>query len=159
MYAAVRILLGFGNIQLDGEPEEERSMVRSILQLSWGKGLVISLGSVVSLTAVVQLLYGITRGYKERVDIDHFNTTIKNTIHVLAWAGYISRGIIIGITGFFLSKAGIYDNAQYVVNTDKAFDFIGDNVGHVYFILVAIGTICYGLFMLALGVTYDADKD
>jgi hypothetical protein len=45
------------------------------------------------------------------------------------------------------------------VNTDKAFDFIGDQVGHVYFILVAVGTIFYGLFMFALGITYDADND
>lgn len=35
----------------------------------------------------------------------------------------------------------------------------GDHVGHVYFILVAIGTICYGIFMLAHGMAYDAEKD
>ena len=51
------------------------------------------------------------------------------------------------------------EKARYVVNTDKAFDFIGDHVGHVYFILVAIATICYGLFMFAQGITYDTDKD
>jgi hypothetical protein len=56
-------------------------------------------------------------------------------------------------------RAGIFNNAKYVVNTDKAFDFIGDHVGHVYFIIVAIGTICYGIFMVAQGIAYDADKD
>jgi len=47
----------------------------------------------------------------------------------------------------------------YIVNTNKAFDFIGDHVGHVYFILVAIATICYGVFMFAQGIAYDTDKD
>jgi hypothetical protein len=45
-----------------------------------------------------------------------------------------------------------------VVNTDKAFDFIGDDVGHLYFIMVAAGTICYGLFMFVFGWYYDTDK-
>lgn len=56
-------------------------------------------------------------------------------------------------------KAGITENARYVVNTDKAFDFIGDHIGHVYFILVAIATTCYGLFMFIQGIAYDTDKD
>lgn len=77
----------------------------------------------------------------------------------MAWSGYIARGIILGIIGFFLVKAGTTENATDVVNTDKAFDFIGDHVGHLYFIVVALGTICYGIFMIILGITYNTDKD
>jgi hypothetical protein len=159
VYAGIRVLLGVGNIQLDGQPEEERAMVRSLLQHSWGRASVICMGSVISITAVIQFLYGVTRGYKERVDMDHFRPVIRNTIHFLAWAGYFARGIILGITGFFFIKAGVLVNARYVVNTDKAFDFIGDEAGHLFFILAAVGTMCYGLFMFALGGTYDTDKD
>jgi hypothetical protein len=159
VYASVRVLMGTGNIQTDGQPEEERQMVNDILQVSGGHWLVTGLGAIVLLTAVVQLLYGITRGYRERIDMEHFSSFKKNVIHLLAWAGYLARGIILGITGFFLIKAGVLENARFVVNTDKAFDFIGDEVGHVYFIIVAIGTICYGLFMFAQGMTYDTDKD
>jgi len=159
VYAAIQVLFDFGNIQLDGQPEEERRMVKNMLQRSWGSTAIITLGCVVLTTAVIQFMYGVTRGYKERIDIDRFNNYIKNTIHALAWAGYSARGVILGITGFFLIKAGILKQAHYVVNTDKAFDFIGDNVGHVYFILIALGTICYGFFMFAQAFTYDADKD
>lgn len=158
VYAAIRVLLGISHIQPDGQPQEEREMVRNMLQ-NHGKWLIISIGSVYLATAVIQLLYGITRGYRERVDIEHFSFLIRNTIHVLAWVGYFARGIILGIIGFFFVKAGVAENPGYIVNTDKAFDFIGDHVGHVYFILVAIGTICYGLFMFAQGIAYDTDKD
>jgi hypothetical protein len=159
VYAAIRVLLGIGNIQTDGQPAEERMMVSNMLQHSLGNAFVIATGSIILATAIVQLLYGVTRGYKERVDIAHFSKIIKNTIHFLAWTGYVARGIILGITGFFFVKAGVLENARHVVNTDKAFDFIGDNIGHLYFILVAAGTICYGLFMFALGIAYDVDKD
>ena len=94
------------------------------------------------ITALVQFFYGISKGYKERLNIDHFSKLTTWLTHFLAWFGYFSRGIILGIIGFFFIKAGILEDAQFVVNTDKAFDFIGDHVGHFYFIVVAAGTIC-----------------
>ena len=159
VYAAIRVLFGTGNFQRDGQPEEERSLVGNMLDQNNGQSLVIGIGVVYFATAVVQFLYGITRGYKERVDIARFSSIFRNTIHLLAWAGYAARGIILGITGFFFVKAGVTEDAQHIVNTDKAFDFIGDHIGHVYFILVAAATICYGLFMIAQGIFYDTDKD
>lgn len=158
-YSAIQVLLGVGNIQENGQPEEQRQLVSLIFQESWGSLFIISLGAIISITALIQFFYGITKGYSERLDIAHFSPAIKSLIHFLAWVGYLARGIILGIIGFFFIKAGIVRNAIYVVNTDKAFDFIGDDIGHLYFILVAIGTICYGLFMFALGVTYKARKD
>ncbi|HEV7349089.1 DUF1206 domain-containing protein [Telluribacter sp.] len=158
-YTAIEVLLGIGNIPENGEPEEQRQMVRSLLEENWGDWFIISLGVIVCTTALVQFFYGVTRGYKERLDIAQFSSGTKKLIHLLAWIGYLARGIILGIIGFFFLKAGLLDDARFVVNTDKAFDFIGDHVGHVYFILVALGTICYGLFMFSLGVSYDIDAD
>jgi hypothetical protein len=158
-YAAIQILLGRGNVQADGQPAGERDMASNILQHDGGSALIIVIGSIILITAGVQLHYGITRGYKERLDISRFNKSVKSVIHMLAWVGYLARGIIIGIIGYSFVKAGVLKNARHVVNTDKAFDFIGDHVGHVYFILVAIGTICYALFMFSLGITYNADQD
>ncbi|RYY65774.1 MAG: DUF1206 domain-containing protein, partial [Chitinophagaceae bacterium] len=63
--------------------------------------------------------------------------------------------IILGLVGFFYLKAAITRNSSHVVNTDKAFDFIGDHIGGVAFLLVAAGTVCYGLYMFVLGLHYD----
>lgn len=158
IYAAVRILLGAGHIQPDGQPQEERAMVQKLLS-DQGQWPVIGIGVVYLVTALIQLWYGVTRGYRERVNIERFSSFFRHIVHGVAWAGYAGRGIILGIIGFFFVKAGITENARHIVNTDKAFDFIGDNVGHVYFILVSIATICYGLFMFAQGAAYDTDKD
>jgi hypothetical protein len=157
-YTAIMSLLGKSHVPENGQPEAQRQMVHMILQKSWGDAAVICTGAIVAITAVVQLLYGVTNGYKERINIGSLHAVEKHLIRSLAWMGYAARGIILGIVGFFLIKAGILENEQYVVNTDKAFDFIGDHIGHLYFILVAVGTICYGLFMFALGTYYDPDK-
>jgi hypothetical protein len=159
VYAAVKVIVGIGNIQESGEPREEREFVRKLLSEGWGTSVVMAMGVVVLVAAVVQFFYGVTRGYKERLDIDDYSKPAKAVINSLAWIGYCSRGIIVGITGFFLLKAAFARESEYVVNTDKAFDFVGDNVGHVYFIILALGTVCYGIFMIIQGIAYDRDKD
>lgn len=159
VYAAIKVILGVGQIQQSGEPYEEREFASKVLAESWGASALTAMGVVVLVTAIVQFVYGVTRGYKERLDIDHYSKAGKTIVHFLAWVGFCSRGIIVGITGFFLLKAAFTGQAEYVVNTDKAFDFIGDEVGHVYFILVAVGTVCYGVFMIIHGIAYDQDKD
>ena len=159
VYAALKVILDVGNIQPSGEPLEEREFVSNLLTESWGASAVTAMGIVVLMAAVVQFFYGVTRGYKERLDIDQYSKTAKAIINFLAWVGFCSRGIIVGITGFFLLKAAFTRESDYVVNTDKAFDFVGDEVGHAYFIMLAIGTVCYGIFMIVQGVAYDQDKD
>jgi hypothetical protein len=158
-FAALQALFGIGVQETSGPPFEERRMTGNILQESWGAAAIISLGVIIMATAAIQLAYGFTQGYKERIDMYPLRSWIKKLFHVLAWAGYGARGIILGIIGFFFIKAGLTGEARHVVNTDKAFDFIGDHVGHLYFILVAAGTVCYGLFMIALGIYFDSDKD
>lgn len=158
-YAAIQVLLGTGNIQEDGRPAQKRQMVSDILQQDWGDLAIIALGTILFVTAIVQFIYGVTRGYRERQDIATFNKEKKQLIHFFAYTGYSARGIIVGIIGFFFIKAGILKEAEHVVNTDKAFNFLGDHVGYLPFILVAIGTICYGMFMFSLAITYDVDND
>lgn len=157
-YSAITVILGTSNIQEDGQPGQQRDMVSDLLAKSWGDWVVVSIGVIVITTAIVQLVYGVTNGYRERIDIARFSPGVKKTIHLLSWAGYVARGIIIGIIGFFFMKGGLQDSAWQIVNTDKAFDFIGDHVGHAFFIIVAVGTICYGLFMFTLGLAYDEDE-
>lgn len=157
-FAAVQVLTGTHKILENGQPQEQRQMVSNILKDNHGDWLIITIGFIICVTAVVQFFYGVTKGYRERLDIAHFSQHMKSLIHFVAWIGYLARGIILGIIGFFFIKAGVVENAEYIVNTDKAFDFIGDHVGHLYFILVAIGTIFYGLFMFAMGATYHIDE-
>lgn len=158
VYAAIRVLTGTSHVRPDGQPYAERQTV-SILMQNYGAWLVIAIGAIYIVTAAIQFLYGVTRGYKERVNIGHLSPFFRNGVHVLAWIGYFGRGIILGITGFFLLKAGLIEDPRYVVNTDKAFDFIGDNLGPVCFIFTATATVCYGFFMLIQGAIYDIDKD
>ena len=159
VFSAFRFIFGIGTLDEKEQLPHLREMVHSILQKNSGQIAVISIGAVFIVTAIVQFFYGITRGYRERLEVKEFSQGMKMFVHFSGITGYFSRGIILAIMGYFYLKAGITLDAQYVVDTDKAFDYIGDNIGHAAFILVAAGTIFYGVFMIALGTAYDVDRD
>lgn len=158
VYAAIRVLVGGTHIQTDGQPVEERELATHLLDI-YGAGPLWGIGITYLATALIQLWYGISQGFRERIDIEKFKPLFRKLVYVLAWAGYAARGLILGIIGYFFLQAALHHDPRQVVNTDKAFDFIGDHVGHVWFILVAISTICYGLFMFAQARAYDVDGD
>ena len=144
---------------ISGEPIQQRDMVADLLKTEWGRTGIIVTAAVLLLTALVLAFYGLSKRFTEAIKADDFTKGWTYVVHSIAYAGYLSRAVILGVMGFFFFKAGIKRNSSYVVNTDKAFDFIGDHIGAIAFLLVAMGTICYGLYMFVLGVHYDVDAD
>jgi len=140
---------------ITGEPIQQKDMVAHLLQFNWGHIAVMIMGVIVLITASVLVLYGLSKSFTEAIKADDFSKKQKRAVHAIAYAGYFSRGVILFITGFFFVKSAIKNSSTHIVNTDKAFDFIGDHIGHPWFILIAIGTILYGVYMFILGLHYD----
>jgi len=157
-WPASESLLGISTASKGGEPVAQRQMFDRVLDTSGGVWLVALIGGITSITAIVQFIYVFKEAYEERIDFQKLETVKRKVIHSLSYAGHIARGTILGIMGFFMLKAAFARNAQHMVNTDKAFDFIGDEISPVVFALIAVGTICYGFFMLAMGYYYDFRK-
>jgi hypothetical protein len=127
---------------VNGEPTLQQSTVADLLTTEWGRTIIIATALVALLTALVLGFYGLSKRFTEAIDARHFTKGQTYVVHGIAYAGYLSRGVILGVIGFFYLKAALERNPSYVVNTDKAFDFIGDNIGSVAFLLIAAGTIC-----------------
>ena len=157
-WPAAEALLGASTAMKDGEPVAQRQQFAELLQKDGGVWIIGLIGLITSVTAVVQFVYVIREAYAERIDMKRMKPLKKKFIQAVGWAGQFARGIILGIMGGSMLKAAFTLNAQFVVNTDKAFDFIGDHISRFVFAVVALGTICYGLFMLAKGYYYDFKK-
>lgn len=158
-YTALQALYSQQKAPEDGTPKVQRQMAADLLEKDGGSILLAAGGGIIFITALVLVFYILSRNFRERINLEKLKGAWRPTVKALAYGGYLSRSFILGIVGFFYAKAGIEENAQQVVNTDKAFDFIGDHIGHPFFIITAVGTICYGLYMFALGRHYDVDKD
>src|SRR4051812_31935538 len=155
--SALQAIFSQQKAPVSGEPILQRNMVADLLKTEWGRVVVIVTALIVLLTALVLAFYGLSKRFTENIKASDFTKGETYVVHGIAYAGYLSRGVVLGIIGFFYLKAAIKHNSSYVVNTDKAFDFLGDYMGSVVFVLISIGTICYGLYMFVLGVHYNVD--
>jgi len=153
--SALRAIFDQHKAPLTGEPTQQKHLVGYLLQFDWGQAAVLLIGVTILITAVVLVFYGLSSRFTEAIRADRFNKKQKSIVHAIAYAGYFSRGVILLITGFFFVKSAIKNNSRYIVNTDKAFDFIGDHIGHPWFIVIALGTVLYGVYMFVLGLNYD----
>jgi hypothetical protein len=153
-FYAFQALRGQSLAAENGQPRPQRTAAKEVLKASWGDRLLMILGILTLLVALGQVLYAFTKGYRKRMRFDDLSRWKQRAIDWLAWIGHSARGLIVGIMGCFFYKAGHTHEAQHVVNTDKAFDFIGDNWGGLPFNAAALGTICFGIFFCAFGVYY-----
>lgn len=153
--SALSVMFGSSNIPVSGEPIQQQQVVDRLLQVNGGPAIITAAGVIVLITSTVLLFYGFSSKFTEAIRSKDFSRKQKLAMHAIAYAGYFARGAILGIIGSFYIKSAIEHNGRYAVNTDKAFDFIGDHIGHPWFILIAIGTVSYGVYMFILGLHYD----
>jgi hypothetical protein len=157
--SVLTVIFGRQKVPVNGEPVQQRNMVAHLLDWQGGHALVSIIGAIILVTAAVLILYGLSKSFTESIRATDFNKRERNIVHGIAYAGYFSRGVILFIIGFFYLKSSIRNDSSYIVNTDKAFNFIGEHVGHPWFILIAVGTISYGVYMFVLGLHYDIQGD
>jgi hypothetical protein len=123
---------------VSGEPVQQRDMVAHLLHYNGGTVIITAAGVIVLVTSIVLVFYGFSSKFTEAIRSEDFSRKQKFVLHAIAYAGYFARGVILGIIGLSFIKSAIEKTSRYIVNTDKAFDFIGDHIGHPWFILIAI---------------------
>ncbi len=157
-YAALDILIngGAGNSE-----EEQQMLVARILALSGGAWIIGFAGAVTGFAGLIQFKYVAAGEYKKRLKFYAMQNWMEKMIHTFAWVGYFARGIILSIISYFFISAALESDPEEVGDTDSAFDFIGDfgTFGHIMFFAVAIGTICYGFYMILNGYYYSFEED
>jgi hypothetical protein len=140
--------------------EEQRHFIADILTWSGGAWIVGIAGVMVGITGLLEFRYVLKGDHKPQLDIEHLSKTKRFVVQALAWAGHLARAIILSIIGYSLVRGAVFSDAEETVNTDKAFNFIGESMlGHPLFVLVALGTICYGIYMMVYGAYLRFDKN
>lgn len=155
-FAALRIVTGGPPTGgRDGSEEQQQLLVARLLEWPWGQWLVFAAGCAVVLAALLQLWVLVGRGYLSSLEMAARSPAARRILHGLAWYGHAARSVILALLGYFLARAGLEHDAEEVGDTDTAFDLIGGGaIGDFGFLVVALGTIAYGLFMYACAAFY-----
>jgi hypothetical protein len=140
-----------------GEGDSRKFVVSKVLEYPGGEYMVGIAGLIVIGMGIYQIIRGITGRFMKRVNLIRSN--MRDTFKAAGTIGYISRGIVLGIIGYFLLHAAWLSDPDEAQGTGAAFEFLQNKVGSVMMAVVALGLIGYGFFAFVKGKYQKIDLD
>ena len=123
------------------------TLIAKALQQPFGQILVGIFAAIVIGKGIFQLYRGITGKFKEHVNERTMSHDEHSVYTRTGRVGYIARGIVFGILGFFLIQAAIQSDASEAGGTGEALNFLSKSGGPYIMGAVALGLVAYGIFM------------
>lgn len=154
---AYAVKLVFRGATGGGDSDSRQFVVSKILEYSGGEYLVGIGGLIVVGMGIYQIFRGVSGKFMKKVNL--YNSNMKDAFKTAGTIGYISRGIVLGIIGYFLLHAAWFSNPDDAQGTGAAFDFLQNKFGSFMMALVAAGLIGYGVFCFVKARYQKIDLD
>ena len=141
VYAGKLALMGPGG----SDGNSQQFIVSKILSYSFGEWIIGITGAIIIGNAFRQIYKGASKKFMKNVQFlgaNHSDAYEKAGI-----LGYIARGVVLIIVGYFFVRGAIHSNSSEIADTKEAFGFIENTFGSLLMGIVAIGLVCYGIFM------------
>lgn len=140
-----------------GGDSSRQFVVSKVLEYPGGQYVVGIAGAIGIGMGIYQIFRGATGKFMKRVNLVKSN--MKDAFKAAGTIGYISRGIVLGIIGYFLFYAAVLSDPDEAQGTGAAFDFIQNQFGSVMMAIVALGLIGYGIFTFVKARYQKIDLD
>lgn len=145
MFTALRVL--FGGRDEVGGTEQERDWTISLLRQSWGRPVVLVAGLAVVIAGVLFAGRGLQKDFSKSIDERGVPRWARPWIPVGGTVGYVARGCVVAIVGWFIAHAAWTFDAQEAVGVAGALGRLADALyGRVVLSAVAFGLLSFGLF-------------
>ena len=147
-YTAAKILFDVDEPDSSSSETQELWIAR-VLQVPFGRTLVILTGGFVIGFGLYQIYKGIKAKFRKRLKLGEMNETKDNWATWSGRIGYAARGIVFCIIGFFVIQAALHFNPDEAKGLDEALGALASNYYGAWALgVVAIGLIAYGFYML-----------
>ncbi|MBB6610352.1 DUF1206 domain-containing protein [Pontibacter sp. Tf4] len=144
-FYAAKLVLGSGS---GGNSDTRETVARELLQQPFGQWLVgiVAAGTVIA--GIYQIYLGVSDKYKKNVQEAGLKHEVESTMIRAGKIGYVARGIVWIIIGYLFLRAALQSDPEEAGGSGSAFTFL-ENSSYGSFLLgaVALGLICYGVFM------------
>lgn len=136
------IKLAAGN---PGSGDKRQFFVSKVMSYPMGEWIVGIAGLVIVGAGIYQIYLGISKKFMKHVQL--YRATYREAFEKAGMIGYVARGIVFSIVGYFFVRAALDSNPSEANGTREAFDFLQHNFGNLLMGVVAVGLIAYGVFM------------
>jgi hypothetical protein len=138
--AAVSLIFGSGGT---GGESKIAHYTSEALSLPFGRWLVGIAGLVTMGAGIYYLHKGWAETYREKLKGSGFTESVNWAMK----AGLIAQGVIVGLVGFFLARAGYLGQPEEAGGLKQVFEFLGSQAfGQAIVVAVCLGLLGFALF-------------
>ncbi|MFD2999173.1 DUF1206 domain-containing protein [Pontibacter toksunensis] len=144
-YLAANLALGNGG---GSGGDSRQTLASELLQQPFGQWLagIVAVGIIIA--GIYQIYYGYSEKYKKEIRSTGLKSEVEDMMIRAGKVGYMARGIVWLVIGYMFLQAALSSNAQAAGGSSKAFAFLEEaSYGSYLLGAVALGLICYGVFM------------
>jgi hypothetical protein len=145
----VAIVTGAGEPAQSGGGKGEEKATRFALEQPAGRYIVILFGIGIVVAGVVLVCLGLTRKFRDELKERQMGGTERTWFTALGVAGYLARGVVFALAGFFVARAAWQYDPNEAVGLDGALAKLAHaEYGPVLLAVTAAGLLAYGVFSL-----------
>jgi hypothetical protein len=129
---------------------QTRSATDRLLAMPGGRWIVIAVGLSVIAYAIYQIFRAASGKFLKRLDLSSAGSETKLWVDRMGRFGIAARGIVFGMIGVLLVRAGWTYDPSKVGGISQSLDALAHQPqGRILFGVVALGLIAFGIFELA----------
>lgn len=132
-----------------GGGDMQKSMIGKVLDYPGGMWIVGVVAVIIAISGGRQIYKGISQRFMKKVDF--YNADKAGLFKKAGIIGYVARGVVLIVIGYFFIQAALHKNANEAQGTKEAFDFLENTFGTALMGVVALGLFAYGVFMFIKG--------
>ena len=146
-FEAIRMLLSSG-ASSGGGNSQKQSLVAQVLEWPAGQWIVGLIAVIFFGKAFYQFYRSLSGKFDKKVKDSQLDQRVKKILHNAGFVGYLARGVVVSVIGYFFLQAALQSNPQQVEGTKGAFQFISSMTAGPWLLgIISIGLACYGVFM------------
>lgn len=145
VFTTLKLLFG-GRDQVGGQ-ERERDWTISLLEQSWGRPVVLVAGVAAIVAGILVAGRGLQKDFTKSIDHSRVPTWARRLIPIVGTIGYVARGGVVSLVGWFVAHAAWTFDAQEAVGVAGALGRLADELyGRIALSAVAFGLLSFGIF-------------
>jgi hypothetical protein len=144
-FYAAKLLLGNGGGSEGGDSRQ--TLAQKLLEQPFGQWLVGIVAVATAAVGVYQIYYSLSDKYRKKIQESKLDNRVKETLMRTGKIGYIARGVVWLIIGYLFLQAAIQSDSSEAGGSESAFSFLENEYGSWILGIMALGLLCYGIYM------------